>query len=86
MANNGGRSKFLNLDVTKVCNDFVKPLTSNLKSSYCDYLMAQDLSATGEAQVFVCLVWTYKFLDLIDTGFFNQMSCMVSGTRTTLSG
>ena len=63
----GGRSKFVNLDIIKVCNDFVKPLTSNLKLSYCDYLKAQDSSATGEAQVFVCHIWTYKFLDLIDT-------------------
>ena len=67
ISNSGGRSKFLNLDIIKVCNDFVKPLTSNLKSSYCDYLKAQDSSTTGEAQVFVCHVWKYKFLDLIDT-------------------
>ena len=67
ISNSGGRSKFLNLDIIKVCNDFVKPLTSNLKSSYYDYLKAQDSSTTGEAQVFVCHVWKYKFLDLIDT-------------------
>ena len=63
----GGRSKFVNLDIIKVCNDFVKPLTSNLKSSYYDYLKAQDSSTTGEAQVFVCHAWAYKFLDLIDS-------------------
>ena len=63
----GGRSAFLNFDILKVCDEFVKPLTFCTQSSYCDYLNNQESSETGDAQVFVSHSWRYKFLDLVDT-------------------
>ena len=53
IASVGGRTAFVNFDVAKVRNKFMKPLTLNMKSSYCDFLKTQHPSAIGEAQVFI---------------------------------
>ena len=67
IASVGGRTAFVNFDVAKVCDEFMKPLTRDMKSLYCDFLNSQDPSVVGEAQVFISYSRKYKFLDLVDT-------------------
>ena len=46
---------------------FQKPLTSHMKSSYCDYLKTISPNSVGEAQVFIAQAWKNVFLDVVDT-------------------
>ena len=63
----GGRSVLEGLPTIDIIDLYVKPLTIHTKSSYCAYLKTRDNNAVGEAHVFVCHTWKYKFLDLLDT-------------------
>ena len=63
----GGRSVLEGLSTTDVNEKHQMRLTSDMKSSYCDYLKTRDSSRVGEATMFICLAWKSKFLDVVDT-------------------
>ena len=63
----GGRSVLKDLCTTDVNDLHMKPLTSRMKSSYCDYLKTTNPNSVGEAQVFISHAWKYLFLNVVDT-------------------
>ena len=63
----GGRSALKGLTTTDVNNKHVKPLTSYMESSYCDYLKLTNPDNVWDAQVFISHAWQYVFLDVVDT-------------------
>ena len=62
----GGEAKLLDLTTTDVCNQFLKPLTSESKGSYCDVLKQENSPDVGVAHLFISHAWKYKFLDVVD--------------------
>lgn len=53
-------------EVFYISEKFVKPPTLPYKSSYCEFLRAQNHPAVGKAQVFISHAWRYQFLDVMD--------------------
>jgi len=62
----GGRDRLQGLTTAQVCEDVIKPLTVQVKSSFCSILQAQGHAAYATtATVFVSHVHSYNFLDFI---------------------
>ncbi|KAJ3015498.1 UNVERIFIED_CONTAM: Kinesin light chain 3 [Siphonaria sp. JEL0065] len=64
----GGRSVFEGLTTTDVCQQLIKPLTNISENSFVNdlaYLRRSDVVL--EANWFISHVWSYKFLDVVDT-------------------
>ena len=62
----GGKEKFVGLTTNDVCTKFIKPPTEKFKSSYCEFLRAQNHPAVDTATVFISHAWKYQFLDVLD--------------------
>ena len=62
----GGRSELEGLTTSDVNDLYVKPLTVELNSSFCQFLKKRYTSSVGEAQVFISHAWDYNFLEMID--------------------
>eukprot|EP01039_Chlorochromonas_danica_P006216 gene6216-6854_t len=74
----GGREQFLGLTTQEVVERFIKPITKEDRSSYCDYLLRTSTSTStsqkkkgnkmvGMATVYVSHCWQAPFLSLIDS-------------------
>lgn len=61
-----GRQRFDDLTTTDVCENFIKPLTSDAKCSFCEMLEHSNHPAVGVATVFISHAWKYRFLDVIE--------------------
>ena len=67
----GGRDKLEGLTTTEVCDQYIKPLTEQSKSSYCDLLKHQNHGAVGQATVFISHAWRYKFLNVVSALLYH---------------
>lgn len=61
----GGTDALSQFTTNDVCEKFVKPMTSQYRVSYCDYLKALNHPSVGKAEVFISHAWKYNFLDVI---------------------
>ena len=70
----GGKEAFEGKTTTDVNNLIQKPLTQELKVSYCKYLKIKKKSTIKEANVFISHAWQYQFLDVVEaiTEHFNN--------------
>lgn len=63
-----GRDRLIGLTTTEVCEQFVKPITSDVRLSYCDYYLQVpregSLFEVREATVFISHAWKYPFLEV----------------------
>jgi tetratricopeptide (TPR) repeat protein len=51
---------------TQVCEEFVKPVTKEFKSSFCELLSYRNSPEVAVATVFISHAWKYQFLDVLD--------------------
>ena len=56
----------VNMTTTDVCDKFLKPITSEKKQSYCEYLQERNSPDVGEASVFISHAWKYTFVEVVD--------------------
>lgn len=61
--------KLIGMTTTQVCQEYILPLTSKSKDSYCEMLKKQKGGSekVGFATVFVSHAWKYLFSDVVDT-------------------
>lgn len=63
----GGRPAFTGLSTDQVCENLVKPMTEEMRSSYVYKLKTNESAGfVGKATVFISHAWLYNFLDVID--------------------
>ena len=62
----GGKQALEGLTTTEVCEKFVKEMTKENLSSYCDMKLSSKNSQVKRATVFISHAWKYKFLNVLD--------------------
>jgi tetratricopeptide (TPR) repeat protein len=62
----GGKSALANKRTEEVCQEFLMPMTKELKLSYCDLLKLEpNQKKIGIASVFISHAWKFLFLDVV---------------------
>jgi hypothetical protein len=70
----GGIDSLNGMSTDDVCRMYVKPITSPLNMSYCEYLMSEHNPTPTEvktATVFVSHAWRFMFVDVVNALNFH---------------